>query len=123
VEAERESTLKNLQQFNCPDAVTDHLLMKKETSGKESRRQIVAQSYEIVLLLGDNLSDFTAVFDRKISNERNQAAKDNASLFGDRFIVLPNAIYGDWEPALYNYDRALPEAKKDSIIKQQLRTY
>lgn len=123
LEAERESTLKNLQLFNCPDAVTDHLLMKKETSGKEIRRQAVAQTHEIVLLCGDNLSDFSSVFDKKLTIERNARATDNAALFGDRFIVLPNSIYGDWEPAMYNYNYQLSPAQKDSSIKQQLSTY
>jgi 5'-nucleotidase (lipoprotein e(P4) family) len=122
-EAERDATLKNLQQYNFPDAVTDHLLLKKETSGKEIRRQSVAQTHEIVLLLGDNLSDFSQVFDKKPFAERDARVKDNALLFGDRFIVLPNAIYGDWEPALYNFKYQLSPAQKDSIIKQQLRTY
>jgi 5'-nucleotidase (lipoprotein e(P4) family) len=123
LEAERNPTLKDLQRWNFPDAQHDHLFLKQTTSGKEQRRSIVASDHEIVLLLGDNLSDFSAVFDKKPVDERNARTLDNAALFGDRFIVLPNAMYGDWEAALYNYSYQLSDSQKDSVIKKQLKTY
>ncbi|MES1218380.1 MAG: HAD family acid phosphatase, partial [Bacteroidota bacterium] len=123
LEAERAATEKDLQRWNFPDATPDHLFLKQTTSGKEQRRSIVAQTHEIVLLCGDNLSDFSAVFDKQPYAERNLRTMNNASLFGDRFIVLPNSTYGDWEGALYNFNHQLTAAQKDSIIRQQLRTY
>jgi len=39
--------------------------------------------------------------------------KNNAALFGSKFIVLPNAMYGDWEGALYNYQYNLTPQQKD----------
>ena len=87
------------------------------------RRQIVAQTHEIGLLFGDNLSDFSAVFDRKPYAERNEMVQANAALFGDRFIVLPNAMYGDWEGALYNFDFKHSPAQRDTMLTKQLRTY
>ena len=123
LEAERMATEKNLQRWNFPDATPDHLFLKQTTSGKEPRRSIVAQSHEIVLLCGDNLSDFSAVFDRQPFQQRNEVTMNNASSFGERFIVLPNATYGDWEGALYDFNHSLSPAQKDSIIKRQLTTY
>ncbi|MBL7762322.1 MAG: 5'-nucleotidase, lipoprotein e(P4) family [Chitinophagaceae bacterium] len=123
LEAERNATLKDLQKWNFPDTQHDHLFLKQSTSGKEQRRSIVSKDYEIVLLLGDNLSDFSAVFDKKPFEERNARTMDNASLFGERFIVLPNAMYGDWEGTLYNFNYKLTDLQKDSIIKRQLKTY
>jgi 5'-nucleotidase (lipoprotein e(P4) family) len=123
LEAEREATLKDLQRWGFPDAVNENLFLKQKTSGKQSRRNIVAQNHEIILLFGDNLSDFSAVFDKKPFEIRNQQTINNAALFGDKFIVLPNAMYGDWEETLYKYNHALNPAQKDVIIKQQLRSY
>lgn len=123
LEAERGSTLKNLQRWNFPNTTDDHLFLKQTTSGKEGRRAIVAKDHEIVLLLGDNLSDFSAVFDKQPFAKRNAAVTDNAAAFGSKFIVLPNSSYGDWEGALYNFDHKLSAAQKDSIIKQQLTNY
>jgi 5'-nucleotidase (lipoprotein e(P4) family) len=123
MEKERESTLKNLQKWNFPDASDGHLLLKNESSGKESRRQIVMQTHEILLLFGDNLSDFSAVFDKKPYTERNVQVENDATMFGSRFIVLPNAMYGDWEGALYGFDHRLNTEQKDSIIKKTLKQY
>jgi 5'-nucleotidase (lipoprotein e(P4) family) len=123
LEAERNPTLSDLQRWNFPDARHDHLFLKQTTSGKEPRRSIVAKDHEIVLLFGDNLSDFSAIFDKQPFAERDARVTNNAQLFGDRFIVLPNAAYGDWEGALYNFNDNLGTSQKDSIIKKQLKTY
>jgi 5'-nucleotidase (lipoprotein e(P4) family) len=123
LEAERTATLQNLQRWNFPDADNDHLLLKQTTSGKEERRQTVAKQYDILLLMGDNLSDFSSIFDKQTTSTRGQLVTDNAAVFGNRFIVLPNVMYGDWEGALFDYRYGLQPAQKDSIIEAQLKTY
>ncbi|MCC6289682.1 MAG: 5'-nucleotidase, lipoprotein e(P4) family [Chitinophagaceae bacterium] len=123
LEAEREQTLKELQRWNFPDATNDHLILKTAGSGKGPRRDQVAANYKIVMLFGDNLSDFSAVFDKKPQDERDNQTKNNAAMFGATFIVLPNAMYGDWEGALYNYQYTLPATKKDSLIIRNLGKY
>lgn len=123
LEEERTQTLKELQRWNFPDAVNEHLILKTTTSGKESRRQIVAATHDIVLLFGDNLSDFSAVFDKKPLDERTGQVKNNMAMFGTKFIVLPNTMYGDWEGSLYNYNYNLPTQQKDSIILSGLKKY
>ncbi|HVI46584.1 MAG TPA: 5'-nucleotidase, lipoprotein e(P4) family [Chitinophaga sp.] len=123
LEAERVVTLKNLQRYQFPDADDQHLFLKTTTSGKEPRRQQVLQQYDIVMLFGDNLSDFSAIFDKKPFEERNAAALQSATNFGSRFIVLPNPMYGDWEGALYNYQYKLSDKQKDSVLQGRLRNY
>lgn len=123
LEVERDATLKDIQRWGFPDAVTNHLTMKTTTSGKEPRRKTVADSHEIIMLFGDNLSDFSAVFDKQPAEIRNAATRDNAALFGSKFIVLPNAMYGDWEGMLYQYEHTLAPATKDSIIIGGLKKY
>ena len=122
-EKERAGTLKNLQNFGFPNADNDHLIVKQTTSSKESRRQQIASTFNIVLLLGDNLSDFNALFDKKSTKERLTATQQSSSEFGKTFIVLPNPDYGDWENALYQYNYKLSPAQKDSIIKSNLKSY
>lgn len=117
-EDERAGTLKNLQKFNLPNADNEHLLLKQNTSGKEIRRKQVFQNHEILLFLGDNLSDFSALFDKKQYDERLQNTQQNAAEFGKRFIVLPNVAYGDWEGALYKYNYQLKPAQRDSVLKK-----
>lgn len=123
-EKERAGTLQNLQRYGFPYADDAHLLLKPGNSGssKETRRQTVAQTHDIVLLLGDNLADFSVLFDKKSQQEREQNTLQSAADFGRKFIVLPNPSYGDWEGALSNY-RHLDAAQKDSVVKANVSAY
>ncbi len=112
-ENERESTVDNLKSagFNVEDA--DHLLMRGETSSKEIRRSGIKGIRHISLLFGDNLADFSDAFDGKLSvQDRFNAVDKLKKEFGTRFIVLPNAMYGDWEGAVYDGDYSLADSVK-----------
>ena len=122
-EKERESTLRNLNKFGFPFADEKHLITKAGTSSKEARRQSVLATYEIVLLLGDNLADFSLLFDKKTEAERLLNVQSNAAAFGKKFIMLPNANYGDWESALYQYNYKLSLQQKDSVVRGVLNSY
>lgn len=122
-EDEREGTLKNLQKFNFPNADNAHLLLKGKTSSKEDRKKSIEETHSIILLMGDNMNDFSFLFEKKTTDERNKVADSFASSFGSRFIVLPNPVYGDWESALYNYNYKLSGAQKDSVIRASLSGY
>lgn len=117
------ATLQNLQKFNFPDADKAHLLVLTDGSSKEARRLQIEKDYDVVLLLGDNLGDFSSLFDKKTEAERTTNVLNNEKLFGQRFIILPNPNYGDWEGAIYHYDYKLSPAQKDSIIKADAKTY
>lgn len=121
--ASLQSTLLNLQKLELPDADTAHMLFQSNSSSKEARRQVVSAKYNIIMLLGDNLIDFMNVFEKKPIDGRFAETDARKADWGKRFIVLPNSIYGEWENALYNYDRKLPEAKKDTIRKELLKGY
>ncbi|MBS1764387.1 MAG: 5'-nucleotidase, lipoprotein e(P4) family [Bacteroidetes bacterium] len=122
VAEERAGTLKNLQKYGFPFADEAHLITKSDKSSKEERRLKVAETHNIVLLIGDNLADFSSMFDKKSVNERAANAQQNASLFGKKFIVLPNSGYGDWESALYHYNYGTIQ-QRDSILKSILKSY
>jgi 5'-nucleotidase (lipoprotein e(P4) family) len=121
-ERERAGTLQNLLKYNLPNADNEHLILRQTVSSKEERRQKVMADYEPILLIGDNLSDFDALFDKKTATVRDENTNRAAAEFGNRFIVLPNPVYGDWESALYNYNR-YTTAQKDSLIKASAKSY
>ena len=110
---QQQETLANLRKEGFPMADDAHILLKTTTSGKEIRRNKVAETHEIVLLLGDNLSDFTDVFDRQDTEKRYALTDSLQAVFGEKFIVLPNAIYGDWET------KGIFEGRYDWTPKQQ----
>jgi len=122
-EKERAGTLTNLKKYRFPFADNEHLIMMQNGSSKEQRRQAVGARYHIAMLLGDNLSDFSPLWDKKTTEERMQQVKDNARDFGTKFIVLPNLTYGGWEDALYGNKHTLTPAQKDSAVRVNVSGY
>jgi len=121
--SEVKSTLINLQNLQLPDADTAHMLFLSNTSSKEARRQIVMKNYNVVMLLGDNLNDFAQVFERKNINDRFLETDKVKGEWGKKFIVLPNPTYGEWENAVYDYERNLSPEQKDQKRKGKIKGY
>lgn len=117
-EDERAATLKNLQLYKLPNADNEHLLLKQGSSSKEARRQQVLKTHHIILLCGDNLPDFTALYDNHPAEQNRDATTQQlAKDFGTKYIVLPNPSYGDWEGSLFRFNYKLSAAQKDSLIR------
>lgn len=121
LETERAATLKNLQRWGFPFADNEHLILSNGNSNKEPRRNEIAKKFEIAMLVGDNLGDFSEVFYHQSPAERDAAVTQLQAEFGERFIVLPNVMYGDWVTALY--PRGLTPAQVDSVMKMQVKSY
>lgn len=109
-----EPTARNLERLGFPMADTlDVLLTEGERPGwdgtKVARREHVASGHRILLLVGDNLGDFTdepqpGRWVRKEAVARPGARPAREPLVGDRWwgrrwIVVPNPVYGSWEDA------------------------
>jgi len=120
-----QTTLANLIKLGLPDADLAHIMLQgKSSSSKEARRQMVEANYKVIMLLGDNLIDFMNIFEKGSVDERFAKTDLEKEEWGKRFIVLPNSIYGEWENALYNYERGkLNEAQKDALRKALLKGY
>jgi 5'-nucleotidase (lipoprotein e(P4) family) len=100
---------------------------------KELRRQKVEDTCSVIVLLGDNLIDLDKAFDQVnkeylSSEQRSHKVDSMKSVWGGKYIVFPNAIYGDWESTFYqkyadNHDHKSPYiAQKKAIRKCLLRT-
>ncbi len=96
----QDITLQNLQAHGFPNADTAHLMLRTTTSDKTARRNKVSQDYDIVLLFGDNLGDFSHLFDVKDTKTRQRLTQETHQEWGNKFIVLPNPTYGTWLNAL-----------------------
>lgn len=119
-ENERVGTALNIKRYNFPYQGDDHLIFRTTDKSKESRREKIAQKYNIVLLLGDNLGDFDKDFDKHTTQERAEAVQKNRTAFGKKYIVLPNTSYGDWESAVYG-SKYLSIKERNAIILQRLK--
>lgn len=122
-EIHRLATIDNLKQTGFPDASDETVLTRAAgDSSKEARRQRILEKYRIVLLMGDNLNDLTNAFERKSVADRFAEVDKERELFGRKFIVLPNAMYGDWESAIYDYGR-VSDAEKRKIRAAALQNF
>ena len=110
-EVQKQATIDNLKSVGFQDVSADNVVLRQGESTKEPRRMAVAAKYRIVLLMGDNLDDFSNVFEKKSVADRFVEVDKGRDMWGKRFIVLPNAMYGTWENAIYDY-KVLPESQK-----------
>jgi 5'-nucleotidase (lipoprotein e(P4) family) len=110
-EVQKQATIDNLKSAGFHNVSAENVLLKTDTSSKEPRRQIILQKYRIVFFMGDNLDDHSTVFEKKSIPDRFAEVDKVKDLFGKRYILLPNAIYGTWENAIYDY-KLLPDSQK-----------
>lgn len=97
---ESDATVRVLKALNVP-LEPGRLLCKGEVSDKSSRRQSIARTHRILLLIGDDLGDFVTIpKDRQTVEGRAAAVIAYEDYWGERWFVLPNPMYGSWERAL-----------------------
>lgn len=102
-----EATRNNLKKLGLPfDSDRDVLLMKNEngwTSDKVSRRELIAQDYRILLLIGDQLGDFISLDEATTGmDSRKEIAAKYEEMWGKKWFMITNPIYGRWEASIYN---------------------
>ena len=123
-----EATRKNLAKYGYPlDKGEDTVLLKNEkpewkSSKKGVRREVVGENYRILLLLGDNLGDFTD------SYKGSQADIDafyaaNADKFGREWMVISNPTYGSWESRAFGFNYKLSSEEKRQAKEDQLKAW
>ena len=118
-----EVSMENMQALNFPFIDKNHFLLKKEISSKTLRREKIAADFEILMLLGDNLDDFSEIFEHRKDNFGKNLVDENKQLFGDKYFIFPNPMYGSWEKAIYGGSMKISAAKKDSLRKSSLVDY
>lgn len=113
---EEPATARNMEALGFPKGGNvDTLLTKNEQDGwgsaKENRIAHVAKDYRVLLVMGDNLGDFTDKFKGSM-DERDAFLEDSKDHWGHDWIMLPNPEYGSWESAAFNHDYSIPADKR-----------
>ena len=116
-ENEFATTLKNLEKAGMP-IDSANLLIRRQGTGscKDERRNAVSSKYEIILYIGDNLGDYTSLFDGRDSSLAMPLVDSMQADFGTKFIILPNPMYGEWENAIYNYNFEASTGEKNKMM-------
>ena len=105
-----QATIDNLKNVGFPDISAENVSLRVKDAGgkyvstKEPRRLAIAEKYRIVSLFGDNLNDLSNVYENSTVANRFAEVEKAHSLYGSKFIVLPNAMYGEWENIIYKDD-------------------
>ncbi|HBF22044.1 MAG: 5'-nucleotidase, lipoprotein e(P4) family [Owenweeksia sp.] len=104
-----EPTQRNLAEAGFPQADEKHLMLKTSTSDKTERREAVKKDYRVLLLVGDQLTDFTQ-----------ETAWDRDTV-RQHFIMLPNPMYGGFLDKAYDNDYSMSEKEKAAKRKAALK--
>ncbi|MFM9058719.1 MAG: 5'-nucleotidase, lipoprotein e(P4) family [Planctomycetaceae bacterium] len=109
----REQTMRGLERLGIQPAHDADLKLATDTSDKTRRRADIEAGHRVVLLVGDNLRDFSEEFRvpkladdadgetlRAAIRDRKAKVDAHADEWGDRWIILPNPAYGEWAKPL-----------------------
>jgi 5'-nucleotidase (lipoprotein e(P4) family) len=111
-EVQKAATMDNLKKVGFQGVTNETVMLRQNgVSTKEPRRNEILKTHRIVILMGDNLDDMSDVFERKSVADRFAETDKVRAMWGNKFIALPNAMYGTWESAIYEYAR-LSDAQK-----------
>jgi acid phosphatase len=124
--AVEEATRRNLEALGFPvDRDGSNLLTKKARpewgSDKSSRRAFVARRYRVLLIVGDNLNDFVPGV-KADPEQRVALVRRYRSYWGERWITIPNPMYGSWDRALYGFHGTLPHREILRLKYERLTT-
>lgn len=117
-------TRNNLAAAGFPlDAGIDTVLLRNErpewsASDKASRREMIARTHRIVLMMGDDLGDFLPNVRVSVA-DRDALVRRHESWWGTRWFLIPNPMYGSWESVLAS---GAPAASRDQRLLDSLRT-
>jgi acid phosphatase len=83
-------------------------------SAKGTRRAYIAQHYRIVLLIGDNMGDFTDKYKGSLS-ERDAVYEADMKHWGHDWIQIANPTYGSFQSAPFanDYSKSADEQRKE----------
>jgi 5'-nucleotidase (lipoprotein e(P4) family) len=112
-----------MKKFKLPAVDSAHIILREDESSKIKRRNGILKNYEITLLIGDNLNDFSGDFELEDNNSRIEKVFELEEKFVDKFIILPNPMYGEWEKALLNGTYKHSKSERDSILISKLQSF
>ena len=93
------------------------------SSDKTARRESLSSGYRIVLVMGDDLNDFTAHPRHPDGGDSAVDLDRHKARWGRSWIMLPNPIYGSWERRLYGAGHELSTEEKINMKLDRLEAW
>ena len=103
-----KGTYNNLKALGYPiDESEDTILLRGEkdawkSSKKSPRRAHITAKYRLVMVVGDNMSDFLDDYKGSI-DERKAVYEKHMDMWNTRWIVIANPMYGSFESAAFGH--------------------
>ena len=120
LESFREPTIRNLKSLGLPfDDNLNSLIMREDEDvrDKTKRRKNIAENYRIVLLLGDQLTDFISTKEAYVfHSDRKKLANKYSDMWGSKWFMITNPTYGRWELSIYD---EMPKSEEEAIQKRK----
>tara|TARA_B100000989_G_scaffold24588_1_gene15923 strand:- start:5070 stop:5897 length:828 start_codon:yes stop_codon:yes gene_type:complete len=120
LESFREPTIRNLKSLGLPfDDNLNSLIMREDENvrDKTKRRKNIAEDYRIVLLLGDQLTDFISTKEAYVyHSDRKKLANKYSDMWGSKWFMITNPTYGRWELSIYD---EMPKSEEEAIQKRK----
>ena len=87
------------------------------SSNKEVIQRDIMEDFEVVVLLGDNLNDFSRDYYLTDVEERRSLASERSSDFGVKNIIFPNPTDGHWIRAIFGESEPAATSENRRILR------
>lgn len=107
---QKRSTIDDIAEVGI-ETDAEHVFLSEEQGWnreKSGRRELIAKTHRVIMLLGDDLSDFVACTrttprmpctEAATSQGRQDAVVEYAKYWGHGWYILPNPMHGSWTVA------------------------
>ncbi len=112
-----EYALARLKHLKFPYANEENLFVFRESSDKSPAREKIEESFEVALMLGDNLNDYRRDYYVKDVDERRALMERDRDDWGTKFILIPNPTDGHWVRAIFGDSEPAPTDENRRILK------
>ena len=104
---QRQSTIDDIREVGI-ETDADHVFLSEERGWnreKSARRNHIAQTHRVIMLIGDDLGDFLPCVRKKpyepctstaTAADRTAMVEENTHLWGNGWYILPNPMHGSW---------------------------
>jgi len=105
---QKQTTINDIRELGI-SVEPEYVMIADERPGwdreKQVRREYVAKTHRVIMLIGDDLSDFIACVresphgectEPATSSSRMEALRAHADFWGNGWYILPNPMHGSW---------------------------
>lgn len=113
-----EYALSQLRFLGFAFADADHLHVFRDTSDKSPAREEIARTFDVAVMLGDNLNDYRRDYYVTDIEKRRTLMERDSEHWGRDFILLPNPTDGHWVRAIFGDSEPAPTPENRRLLRE-----